>query len=351
MIKKVASKEGLRNFVRFPYTLYAIEHNWIAPLMGVHEQDFDRRLNPALEDVDFELYLAYGEGTVLGRVAAIVNRRYNAYQNEKMAFFGFFECINDPAVAAELLAAVHEFATARGMKRLVGPVDFSTNYPCGAVVNGFNLPPAMGTPYTKQYYPTLLEANGCQKVMDYFAYTYHREQGIPERLARLRPLIKKRYPGLTVRPLLQSHIRRDMAALRKVFDAAFADNWGFVPMTNREFAAMQHGFISLRCLDSVFLAAVDGSPAGILIATPDFNQKKHINRLRLSVLGVKPEFRGRGIETLLILKLLDFLFRQGYREMDCSLILESNLPMNTFINKEFGCPLTKIFRVYEKPCQ
>lgn len=372
MIKKAATKEGLRNFSRFPYSLYADDPNWIPPLMGVREQDFDRRLNPALEDVEYELYLACredaagegtaGEGSTLGRIAAIVNRRYNTYQKEKTAFFGFFECADIPAAAAELLAAVRRFAAARGMTRIVGPVDLSTNYPCGVIIHdptlppALSTPPAMGTPYTKAYYPALLEACGLRKAMDYYAYTYHRDMGIPQRLSRLRPLLAKRYPGLHIRPLRANRLRQDMTALRQVFDDAFTDNWGFVPMSDREYSAIQQGFVSLRCLNSVFLATVDGSPAGILIATPDFNQKKlprsgRINRLRLSILGVKPEYRGRGIESLLILEMLGVFFRQGYREIDCSLILENNLPMNTFISKEFGCPRTKIYRVYEQPCQ
>lgn len=363
MIEQVVTKKEYRAFARFPHNLYAEDPNWIPPLTGVRERNFDRRSNPALDDVDYELYLAYcnspgedqgygletrdrsGPAAVSGRVAAVVNRRYNSYQNEKTAFFGFFECVDDPAVAAELLEAVRVFAAARGMERIIGPVDFSTNYSCGVVVKGNRLAPTVTTPYSKPYYPALLENCGYRKVMDFYAYTYYRETGIPDRLARLGPLLEKRYPGVSVRPLQRKSIHRDMAALREVYDAAFAGNWGFTPMSGREFAGMQRGFLSLGCLDTVLLATVDGKPAGILIAIPDINQKK-IDRLRLSVLGVKPDFRGRGIETLLILRLWDYVNRYGYREVDCSLILENNEPMNTFIGKEFGCPLTRIFRVY-----
>ncbi|MFZ5639403.1 MAG: GNAT family N-acetyltransferase [Bacillota bacterium] len=353
MYKKVMTKNELRAFTRFPYNLYKDDAKWFPPVLGVREQDFDRRLNPPLAEVDCELYLVQGAGPapneVLGRIAAMVNRRYNAYQKEKTAFFGFFECVDDPIVAKSLLAAAGKFAVARGMQRIMGPIDFSTNYPCGVVIKGGHLPPTVTTPYTKPYYSRLMEACGYRKAMDYYAYTYQRSQGIPERMARLRPPLEKRYPGLVVRPLRRKDIRRDMAALGEVLNAAFADNWGFVPLSGREFEVMRQGFLSLNCLDTVLLATVDSRPAGILIAIPDINQKK-IDRLRLSILGVKPEFRGRGIETLLILKLLDFFYRHGYREIDCSLILENNIPMNTFIGKEFGCPLTRVFRVYEKPC-
>lgn len=359
MIKKVLTNKELRTFTRFPYVLYEGDRNWVPPLTGVRELDFDHRANPALEDVEFELYLSgQASGPISGRVAAVINRRYNAYQNKKTAFFSFFECTDKPAAAAELLAAVREFAAVRGMERILGPVDFSTNYSCGVVLEGCHLPPTTGTPYTKPYYPAMLEACGLKKAMDYYAYTYSREQGIPQRMARLRPLLEKRYPGLIVRPLSRKSLRRDMTALREVNDTAFAANWGFMPLSDREYAAMEQDFLRLRCLDTVFLAEVEGHPAGFLVAVPDINQTRQpasgpgrVDRLRLALLGVKPDFRGRGIETVMIVTLLELIPRLGYKEIDCSLILENNLPMNTFIGKEFGCPLTRKFRVYEQSCQ
>lgn len=374
MIKVVTTKNELRRFARLPFTLYAGDSNWVPPLQGVQERNFMPRTNPAMDDVTGELYLAYADSansdgkasavgnrqttatnsdTVQGRVAVVVNKRYNAFQKEKTAFFGFFECIDSPAIAAELLAAVRNYAMTQGMERIIGPVDFSTNYACGTLVTGNHLPPTVGTPYTKAYYPSLLAANGYHKAMDFFAYTYHRDHGVPERLTRLRPVIEKRNPGLTVRSLRQKNISQDMAALREVYDDAFAGNWGFVPMSEREFSGMQRGFLNLHCLESVYLAAVNGQPAGILIAIPDIyqatvNRPGKIDRLRLSVLGVKPAYRSRGIETILILHLLAYVARYGYREIDCSLILENNVPMNTFIGKEFGCPLTRTFRVFEQ---
>ena len=365
MIKKVTTGKELREFARFPHFLYKDDPGWIPPLQGVDARDFTRRQNPALDNTDCEFYLAYSDAeqyAVCGRIAAIVHRAYNSYRKERTAFFGFFECTKDPALAAELLESVAAFAAARGMERIIGPVDFSTNYPCGVVVEGHGLPPAVMTPYSKPYYADLLKACGYQKEIDFYAYTYYQEMGIPERMTRLCTLIEKRHPEITVRLLRSHNPGRDMAALRAVYDQAFADNWGFVPMTSREFTAMERGFSTLRCYDNILLAAVDGKAAVILIALPDLNQPRHIStqtgkpmpprstidRLRLSVLAVKPEFRGRGLESLLIVKLLQNAARMGIREIDCSLILENNEAMNTFIAKEFGCPLTRIFRLYGK---
>ncbi len=357
MIISVKDKTLLNEFIKLPESIYKGDPYWVKPLVGTVPVEFHANANPALKYHDMNLFLLQENSAFIGRVAAFVDKRFNHLHSENAAFFGFFECRDNIAAASELFRAVEGFAATRGMKKIIGPVEFSTNYQAGLLIDGYN-PPTVMTPYNKNYYPKLLESNGFKKQMDLFAYSFNMRTPIPERLKRMAEIQKKRHPEISVQPLdTPSRINR-AAVLSKLYDEAFADNWGFVPMGPGEFSYLLKTISSLKQSDLNYIAFSGSTPVGLLLTVPDLYSPASApvagglpayDKLRVTSLGVIPAFRSRGIESLLGFRTLSDACKKGYKELEFSVILENNTPMNNYVRREFGLPVSKTFRVYTKP--
>lgn len=282
-----------------------------------------RAKNPFFEHAEAEYFLAEQNGEVVGRIAAIHNRLHNETHRDKVGFFGFFESIDDQAVTGALLDRAAEWCRARGLDTLRGPASFSTNDECGLLIDGFDKPPTIMTPHNPPYYIRLLEAAGFAKAKDLLMYeggSMEHFVPVPERLGRAVDVMLKR-AGVTLRPLEMKDFAAEVERVKVLYNACWEKNWGFIPMTDHEIDHLAVQFKPVVVPDQVVFAMKDGKPIGFALALPDFNvvfqgnrkgrmfpvvlkllwalKMKKIRRARVLLLGVLPEYRGKGIDSAL----------------------------------------------------
>jgi hypothetical protein len=196
-----------------------------------------RTKNPFFEHAEAEYFVAERDGAVVGRIAAIANRLHNEFHHDKVGFFGFFETINEQAIADALLGAAAAWLKPRGFDTMRGPASFSTNDESGLLVDGFDTPPVLLMPHNPPYYVTLLEYAGLTTAKNLLVYQQGLPDGhllpVPERLARATALITERL-GITIRPLRMADFKAEVDRVKELDNKAWEKNWGFIPMTDHE---------------------------------------------------------------------------------------------------------------------
>ncbi len=322
-IQKVESKADLKRFVGFPWLVYnAKDHpNWIPPLRESVYDALDDKKNPFYDDAERALFIAVRNGQDVGRIAAIENRAHNKFHEERVGHWGFFESINDQAVADALFDAAEGWFAPRGLTSMCGPFNPSTNYECGLLVDGFENKPTFMTAWNPRWYDTLCANAGFTKAKDllgmWFAIDAPGFQP-PELLQRhaTRALGKGH---ITFRDIDPGQFAREVSLCWDIYNNAWEKNWGFVPMAEKEFHHMAKDMKHLAWKDLSFVAYVDGQPAGFMFAVPDYNEALRTNRdghlfplglakmfwhkrkaksARVMALGVKSNFRSRTILAL-----------------------------------------------------
>jgi len=366
-IEQITDKRDLDRFIRFPWKVYDGDPNWVPPLLS--EVKFILgSTNPFFEHAEAAYFLARKHGEIVGRIAAIIDRNHIAVHNEQAGFFGFFECLPDPEAADGLLQAASHWLKARGMDIMRGPMNPSTNDECGFLLEGFDSPPMIMMTYTPAYYLDYMERSGLSKAKDLLAYiSVIADVSAGDRLERLATAVREKMPGLVVRPANMKKFRAELDAVKEVYNSAWSRNWGFVPMTDKEIESMAKRLKPLIVPELLLMAEVDGKPAGFYMAVPDYNQvlsringrlgplgvmkflwySRTISDIRVLTVGVKEEYRKRGIEALLYLQSFKAAKRKGYQRAELSWILEDNTLMKK--GCEFmGGKVYKKYRIYEK---
>ena len=368
-VAPVRSRADLRRFVDLPWRLYAGDPCWVPPLKSQVRGLLDRK-HPFYADgaADREVFLAWRGKRVVGRIAAIVNRAHNAFHEDRWGFFGFFECEDDAVAAAELLAAAADWVKARGCDTLVGPANPSTNYECGLLTAGFDTPPTVMMTYNPPGYQSLIENAGFAKAKDLLAFSSPVHPKSLERLQRFTEKARKREPSLVTRPVVLTEFRREVEIIRGIYSKAWERNWGFVPPSEAEFDWLARDLKPLVDPELLRLAFIDGVPAGFLLALPDVNpalavldgsllnpirlvRAQLIGRrragLRLITMGVKAEFRLRGVEAVMFCEGLQAALDRGYRTCEYSWILEDNELAKRTV-RLMDAELSKVYRMYGK---
>lgn len=366
-LRRVDSGADLDRFVMLPFRLYRDDPNWVPPLISDLKNTLTPVRNPFWNHAERELFLAMRDGTVVGRIAAIVDRNYNEYHQSKLAFFGFFELEDDIEVAQALFAAVRVFARSRGADTVYGPANPSLNDEVALLIGPFDSPPMVKMPYNPPYYVQLVEKSGFTKVKDFHAYSIQTDAPVPEKLQRVMARLKEK-PGLMVRPADPSHAERELALIREVYNDAWSDNWDHVPMTNDEVADLARQLKPLIRPETCPFVFYKGEIAGMCVTLPDYNQvlkkmngrlfpfgwltfltrRGRINQARLWVLGVKRKFHNLGFDSLLYYESFMGARKLGYKWGEVSMILEDNVGIIRPILM-WGGKLYKTFRVYQSP--
>jgi len=364
------SRADLRRFVDLPWRLYAGDPCWVPPLkkqvLGYLDTKHPFYANGAAER---EVYLAWRGTRVVGRIVAIVNRAYNAFHGDRTGFFGFFECEDDPDAASGLVAAAASWVKARGCDALAGPTNPSTNYEAGLLVYGFDSPPSVMMTYNPPRYAELLEATGLVKAKDLYAYESGVHAKSLERLARFGERTRKREPQFSERPVIIKQIVSEVAIVRGIYNSAWEKNWGFVPASEAEFDWLAKEIKPLVDPPLARIAFMNGEPAGFLLAIPNVNPALAVlngsmanpirvlrammigrrrEALRLIIMGVKEQYRLRGIEGVLFYEGLKAALDRGYTSCEYSWILEDNELTKRTVRLMDG-QLTKTYRIYSKP--
>jgi GNAT superfamily N-acetyltransferase len=330
-----------------------------------------RRKNPFFEHAEAEYFLAERDNAVVGRIAAISNRLHNETHGDRVGFFGFFECIDDQAVADALFAEASQWCRERGHDVLRGPASFSVNDECGLLVHGFDSPPALMMPHNPRYYISLLEHAGFTKAKDLWVYQGGSEERyvpVPERLAKATELIRQRQ-GITLRALDMKDFEGEVERIKELYNSAWEKNWGFVPMTEHEIDHLAEQFKPVVIPELVPMAEKDGRLIGFGIALPDLNvvfrknrsgrlfpmilkllwalKAKRIRRARILLLGVLPEFRGKGIDAMLYHWIWTRSGERGIYWGEAGWILEDNPAMNAGLEK-MTFRVYKTYRLYDR---
>jgi GNAT superfamily N-acetyltransferase len=306
---------------------------------------------------------------VVGRITAHVDHRFNEIQSNDWGLFGFFECERDPEAAAALLDAAEAWLRERRRDRMVGPLDFSTNHECGLLVEGHEFMPQILENWHHPYYRELLEGEGLTKAMDLYKWEI-MEAHRPQMFAVIEDLADRLEPehGIRLRRMRKRDLRAEVRAFMEVYNAAWASNWGFVPLTDAE---LDHMAKELRpVLDEDFACVAetaDGEVAGVSLSLPDFNrvlarlngrllpfgwlralrERRRINEIRVFALGVKPSFQHTGVAAALYRDVWDACNRRGMYRAETGWILETNEPMNRAMEALTGTVI-KRYRIYER---
>ena len=367
-VVSVQGRSDRRSFLTLPERLYKDEPAWVPSLLLDLKELLNPDKHPFHQHADVQYFLALQGEEVVGRIAAIVNHQHVSFHHEPTGFFGFFESIDDPAVASALLTTAEQWVAERGMQQIRGPMNFSTNEICGLLVAGFELPPMLMMAYNLAYYSALIEQAGYTKAKDLFAYLIDvREDATPP--ARLVRGVERLQQAqqVTIRPIHMGRFETEIKQLFRIYQESWKNNWGFVPVTEAE---LEHFVKQVRWIASPQLcqiAEVQGEMVGFALALPDYNQilhridgrllpfgwlkllwhKRSINATRILLLGLKPDVRLRGLDAMLYLKFWEEAPKNGYPYVECSWILEDNWPMIRGLER-MGAERYKTYRVYEK---
>ncbi len=364
-VRPVLTKNDRTRFIRFLWTIYKDSPSWVPPLMMDRRKLMDTKKNPFYQHADVEFYIAERDGQMVGRIAAIVNHNHNKEHGDKVGFFGFFECINDQAVANALFDKAKAFLIAKGMTAMRGPANPSVNDEYGLLIEGFDLSPTILMTYNPRYYLILLDGYGFKKAKDLYAYLLSQETVYSDRLERANAIVKKRQ-GLTIRSMDMKHFDDEVKLIKDVYNKAWAKNWGAVPMTDAEIDALAADLKPIVVPGLVLFAQIQGKTIGFALSIPDINmalihnnngsllsglfhlytKKKKINLVRIIVLGVLPEYQSSGAAGVLFYETAARAKALGYLFGEASWVLEDNEAMNHSAEVMNGT-ITKKYRIYE----
>lgn len=372
-IELVETKRQLQQFIKVAWKVYREDPNWV-PWMYHERLDFlDKRKNPFFEHSEADYFIARRNGEAVGIIAAILNHRHNEFHNENAAHFGFFEVLDDPEAAAALLDTAVKWAADRGVDKIVGPMNLSTNDECGLLVDGFDSAPVVMMTYNPPYYVDFIEAAGFTKAMNLWAWHAYVDDvvnNMPEKMVRIVGKVKERY-GLSMRNLDLNDWDNEVARVREIYNGAWEKNWGFIPMTDAEFDHLASALRAIVDPAIAFIVEKDGQPVGFALSLPNANEplhkfhpgasilasylggaytlmnKRKVAGLRVLVLGVLEQYRKRGIDALLYYETAKAASANGYKWAEASWILESNVMMNRALST-IGAEIYKTYRVYEK---
>jgi GNAT superfamily N-acetyltransferase len=325
----------------------------------------DRDKHPFYSNAEAEFFLAMRDGQTVGRVAAIINRNHNRFHGEQAGFFGFFETVNDEAVAGALLSQARQWVFGRGAQFLRGPVNPSTNYECGMLTEGFDSSPMIMMPYNPRYYPALMDRIGLRKAKDLYAYLSGTAVVETEKIERVadRSLATG---GIRIRPIDMKNFQAEVERVWEIYNSAWERNWGFVPMTREEFLLMGKEMKQILKPELVLIGEKEGRMVGFALTLPDINQalkpaggslfptgllkilyhQRLVKSLRVIALGVVEEYRASGMAASFYAELVRAARRLGYGACEMSWILEDNVLMNRSL-AAMGAKRYKTYRIYD----
>ncbi|MBN1756129.1 N-acetyltransferase [bacterium] len=363
---KVDNRSELGNFIRLPWQIYKGNPFWVAPLIGEEMKFYNPHENPFFDHSQVTLFLVKRGHYLKGRIAAIIDQNYIDFHHEKVGFFGCFECVNDNGVANLLFDSVAKVLREGGMEIMRGPMNFSTNETCGLLVENFEDSPLVMMTYNLPYYSGLVEGYGFTKAKDLYAYYLsHPDKKIPERLERVALKLQNRN-SFSVRKIRLSDFEKEVKRIRLIYNSAWEANWGFVPMTEAEFDHLAKNLKLIVDPDLVFIAEVDNQPVGFSLTLPDINYalkrlngklfpfgiikllwfRRKISRVRVITMGVKREYRKRGIDLAFYYHTFREGYAKGYTEGEFSWVLEDNYMMRKGL-EDLGAEIYKTYRIYD----
>lgn len=359
----------IRAFVDFGFRLNERYPAFVTQLRMDILGILDKSKNPFWQRAEYQLFLAYRDGKIVGKIAAIDNHAHNEIHQENLGHWGFFDSIDDVEVAKALFAAIEEWHRKRGRSAVLGPTNPSTNDEIGFLLDSYDQPAVLMMTWNPEYYLNLTEACGYTKAKDLYAW-WMSPSAQSDRYKKGADLLRKRLK-VEIRHLDMKNFWNEVTLIKDVYNQAWAKNWGFFPMTDAEIDHLAKQLKPIVDPEFCTFAFVDGKLVAFSLALPDFYQAlkgikggklfpfgvfklvwnlfvvKKINRVRLLVMGVVPEFRNRGIDVVLYDEAVKACAKRNYTGGELSWILEDNTMMNTILGN-IGAKIYRNYRLYQK---
>ncbi len=342
-----ASSDQLHQYVQFGIDLYKGNTCYVPPLIMDEVGTLSPDVNPAFDFCDAQSFMAFRDGEPVGAITAIINKAYNEKTGEKLMRFGFVNFIDDKEVVDELFAAVEEWGRKRGMTDIVGPMGFSDMDHEGMLIEGFDELGTMATIYNYPYYPEHMDRMGYKKDVDWVEFRMTVPDAIPEKYARIADIVAKKY-GLSVRKYTsRSKIKKEYGrAIFELVNEAYANLYGFVPLTERQIDFYIKSYIDVLRLEDVCLVVdKEGSLVALGISMPSLSKALQQSKGKLFPFGwwpllkairgktdvvdlllvaVKPEYQSRGVNALIFADLIPQYIKNGYKYAESNLEIEGN---------------------------
>jgi len=368
-IVPVRGEDELRKFLHLPWSLYAHDPAWVAPLLLERRQHLSKR-NPYFRHATFQAWIARRGRQTVGRISAQVDQLHLQRYDDRTGFFGLLEAQDDPEVFQALFDAAQTWLRGQGMQRILGPFNLSINEECGLLVEGYDTPPMIMMGHALPYYSGRIEEQGFTGAQDLLAYRIRSDFAAPRHLDALVARVAER---VHVRPLRRRDFTGDLAIIKDIFEDAWSNNWGFLPFTTEEFEMVGKSLKLIVPADFVRIAEVDGEPAAMMVAFPNLNEAigdlngrllplgwlkllwrlkvSGVKTARVSLMGVRQRFQGSRLASTLALMMITSLqtsgLRRGIENIELSWILEGNRGMRNIIESIGGEPY-KLYRIYQK---
>ena len=342
-----ASSDQLHQYVQFGIDLYNGNDSYVPPLIMDEVGTLSPDVNPAFDFCDAQSFMAFRNGEPVGAITAIINKAYNEKTGENLMRFGFVNFIDDKEVVDELFAAVEDWGRNRGMTEIVGPMGFSDMDHEGMLIDGFDELGTMATIYNYPYYPEHMDRMGYKKDVDWVEYRMTVPDAIPEKYARIADIVAKKY-GLSVKKYTsRSKIKKEYGqAIFELVNEAYANLYGFVPLTPRQIEFYIKSYIDVLRLEDVCLVVdSDGKLVALGISMPSLSRALQKSKGKLFPFGwwpllqairgksdvvdlllvaVKPEYQSRGVNALIFADLIPQYIKNGYKFAESNLELEGN---------------------------
>ncbi len=359
----------VRRFVELPYRLYRGDPRWVPPLRGEAAEVLDRRRHPFYESGEADFFLASRDGRDVGRLAVFEHRGFNRYHGVADAGLALFECEADEDAAAALFDAAARWARWRGLTRLVGPKGFGAFDGYGVLVDGFGRRQLMTmTAYHPPHYARLFEANGFAKAVDFLSYELRKASfTMPERVRRVAARVERRAALRVVRFRSKRALVRLAPAIARLYNQAFAGNWEYAPLTDREVAFLVRKLTPIADPRLVKVVADGDRLVGFLLVFPDVSaalqrlrgrltpagllafllESRRTRRVAFNGAGVLPSYRGRGANALLYTEIERTIRASRFEEAELVQIAETATRMRRDLDALGAAPI-KTHRVYER---
>ena len=357
-----------RRFQRLPWQIYAGDPNWVPPILSQERLLLGWGRHPFFENAEMVTLLAEQRGQIVGRMAVFINSIHNQKYREKLGFFGFFEAVNDVAVARKLFDAGSAWLLSRGMTTWRGPVNPSLNYTCGLLIDGFTTPPVFLMTYNPPYYATLLEACGFTKAQDLYAYEMD--------VALLGKIVEHYKPAVmsaldhdrqTERRCDPKHYAEEIKIYLDIYNRSLEGTWGFTPLQAGEAKQIATELQHIIAPEFAAFAMYEGKAVGAVLALLDYNQiirklngrilpfgifrwlwgRKRISVARAMALTMIPGFQQSGFSIVLLDRLVEAAKPWGLKNWEFSWVLESNKSSRGSLERA-GTKHSKTYRIYDR---
>jgi hypothetical protein len=369
-IQMVKTRKQLDTFISLPGTLYTGDPMWVEPLHMERREHLSGK-NPASEHVTWQAWIATRNNIPVGRILAQIDTLHRELHGQDTGHFGMLDAIEDAEVFASLISTAEAWLRERGARKITGPFTLNINQESGLLVEGFDTPPSVFMNHNHPYYQKHLTAQHYAPAMDLLAYWMRTDElDFPTPLQRM---MERERGRIRIRTLDRSKFEAEMQTLREIFNDAWANNWGFVPFTAKEFSELGKQMKMLVPEDLIYIAEIDDKPCAFIVAMPNLQEAfgplkgrllpfgwlrllwklkvTGTRTARVPLMGVRQQYQfsrqGPVLALLLIEALKQPFVRRNIHALEMSWILETNTGMRTILER-IGATAYKRYRLYEK---